>query len=209
MNQGLKFWNKMSSKYASQPIADEAAYQHKLEETKKYYDKNTSILEIGCATGGTAIKHAPNVKHYTAIDYCEPLLNVGIQQAKQKGIDNIQFVQTGIDDFEIKKDQYEMVLALSVFHLLPNYTEVIQKIYHSLPKDAVLISSTTCLKQQSKILQWILPIMTKLGVAPLVMKFSCDELVEQFEKVGFKIEYKWQPHEKAALFIVAKKVNSV
>lgn len=57
-----KFWDRMANKYARQPIADEAAYQHKLDVTRQHFTPQSKVLEFGCGTGSTALLHAPHVK---------------------------------------------------------------------------------------------------------------------------------------------------
>ena len=67
MVDGSKFWNKRADKYSQRPIADESAYQKKLETTRRYFQPDMEILEIGCGTGSTAIAHAPFVKHILSL----------------------------------------------------------------------------------------------------------------------------------------------
>ncbi len=57
------FWDRIAERYAKQPIADEAAYQKKLQVTRDYFRPDMAVLEFGCGTGSTAIAHAPYVKH--------------------------------------------------------------------------------------------------------------------------------------------------
>jgi cyclopropane fatty-acyl-phospholipid synthase-like methyltransferase len=66
MDRETAFWNKLADKYSRRPVADEAAYKKKLEVTRKYFEPNMEVLEIGCGTGSTAIAHAPFVRHIRA-----------------------------------------------------------------------------------------------------------------------------------------------
>ena len=74
MAEQTKFWDKIADRYAKQPIADEAAYQKKLQVTRDYFRSDMEVLEIGCGTGSTAILHAPYVKHIRAIDFSTNML---------------------------------------------------------------------------------------------------------------------------------------
>ena len=84
MNYSAKFWDKTAESYSQQPIADEAAYQKKLQITQKYLKPDMSVLEFGCpkgyrfayGTGGTAIIHAPYVKHLRAIDFSSEMIKI-------------------------------------------------------------------------------------------------------------------------------------
>ena len=67
MDRSAKFWDRIAKRYAKRPVADDAAYQKKLEITQSYFQPHMEVLEIGCGTGSTAITHAPNVKRIAAI----------------------------------------------------------------------------------------------------------------------------------------------
>jgi len=69
MNQSVKFWDKIAERYSRQPVADEAAYQKKLQVTREYLKPDMEVLEFGCGTGSTAIAHAPYVKHIRRSSY--------------------------------------------------------------------------------------------------------------------------------------------
>ncbi|MEM9266349.1 MAG: SAM-dependent methyltransferase, partial [Cyanobacteria bacterium P01_F01_bin.13] len=47
MNTSAKFWNKVAAGYSRQPIADEAAYQKKLQVTREYFQPSMEVLEFG------------------------------------------------------------------------------------------------------------------------------------------------------------------
>ena len=78
-NEG--FWDRIAAKYARQPIADQAAYEHKLEVTQKYLTSDTKLFEFGCGTGSTAIIHATKVAHIVAIDVSENMLAIAREKA--------------------------------------------------------------------------------------------------------------------------------
>ena len=61
-----KFWDRIAARYSKKPVADEAAYQKKLQITRKYLRPDSRVLEFGCGTGSTAIAHAAHVKHVLA-----------------------------------------------------------------------------------------------------------------------------------------------
>ena len=59
MGTSSKFWDRIADRYSRRPVADEAAYQKKLEVTRQYFRPEMQVLEFGCGTGSTAIAHAP------------------------------------------------------------------------------------------------------------------------------------------------------
>jgi hypothetical protein len=61
MTDTTKIRDKIAEKYAARPVADDAAYQRKLEITRGYFRPSTRVFAFGCGTGSTAIAHAPHV----------------------------------------------------------------------------------------------------------------------------------------------------
>jgi hypothetical protein len=47
MDQSSKFWDKIAERYSKRPVADEAAYQKKLQVTREYFRQDMEVLEIG------------------------------------------------------------------------------------------------------------------------------------------------------------------
>lgn len=92
MNASAKFWNKVADGYAKQPIADEAAYQKKLQVTREYFQPSMNVLELGCGTGSTAIAHAPYVQHIQAIDFSSNMIEIAQAKADAQNIQNITFL---------------------------------------------------------------------------------------------------------------------
>ena len=91
MAQSTKFWDKIADRYLKQPIADEAAYQKKLQVIREYLPPEMEVLEIGCGTGSTAILHAPYVKPIRAIDFSENMIAIAQDKATTQNINNVTF----------------------------------------------------------------------------------------------------------------------
>ena len=54
MPDKAKFWDKTAEKYSQQPIANQEAYEVKLDLMREYFTPDTKLLEFGCGTGSTA-----------------------------------------------------------------------------------------------------------------------------------------------------------
>ena len=123
MARPAKFWDRMAARYARQPVADEAAYQRKLEMTRAYLHAEMALLEIGCGTGSTAIVHAPHVRHVLATDISGNMLEIARGKAEAEGIENISFQCAAVDELDVQNDSIDVVLALSILHLLPDWRQ--------------------------------------------------------------------------------------
>ena len=213
MNASAKFWNKVAAGYSKQPIADEAAYQKKLQVTREYFQPNMDVLEFGCGTGSTAIAHAPYVQHIRAIDFSSTMIEIAQAKADAQNIQNVTFEQASIDQI-VSDRTYDAVLGLNVLHLLDNKEEIIVKVYNMLQPGGLFITSTICLGDTMAWFKLIAPMGKVLGLFPLVKVFTVKDLEKSLTDAGFAIDYQWQPDDyklpignAKIVFIVAKKAE--
>ena len=205
MDQSIRFWDKAAERYSKQAIADEAAYQKKLEVTRGYFRPEMEILEFGCGTGSTAIIHAPYVKHIHAIDSSSKMLEIARGKVEAKNLGNITLTQSTIEEFAAADQSLDAVLGLSILHLLPNKEEVIARVHKMLKPGGIFVTSTACLGDTMKFFKLIAPIGQFLGLMPLLKVFTRKELETGLTDAGFGIDYQWQPAKGKSVFIVAKK----
>lgn len=199
------FWDRMAARYARQPIADEAAYQEKLRITRGYLTPDTEVLEIGCGTGGTAILHAPFVRQVRALDISSRMLEIASAKASAAGVGNVRFEQADILHLSEPPASHDVVLGLSILHLLANPDAMIAAVYAMLRPGGVFITSTACVGDTMKALKLIAPLGRALGLLPQLSVMTSPELMAKFTAAGFAIERQWLPKRGAALFVVARK----
>ena len=207
MTHSSAFWDKVAERYSKKPVADEEAYQKKLQITREYFRPDTQVLEIGCGTGSTAIAHAPFVQHIRAADISSRMIAIAEGKAAAAGIDNVSFEVSDIEDLEVAGESLDAVLALSVLHLLEDRETAIARVYKMLKKEGVFVTSTACIGDTMKFFKFIGPIGRFLGLMPLVRVFTVQELVDSFVDAGFAIDHQWQPDPGKAVFLVAKKID--
>ncbi|NKB49098.1 MAG: methyltransferase domain-containing protein [Alphaproteobacteria bacterium] len=205
MNRPSKFWDKIAVRYSKRPVADEAAYQKKLQVTRDYLRPDMAVMEFGCGTGSTAIAHAPYVKHIHAIDISANMIEIAQSKADAGGVQNVTFEQSDIDEFNAPEETLDVVLGLSILHLVESKEEVISKVHRMLKPGGIFVSSTACIADTMKFFKVIAPIGKFSGLMPLVKVFTAKELEDSLTAAGFHIDYQWQPGKGKAMFIVAKK----
>jgi len=208
MDRSTRFWDRTAERYAKRPIADEAAYQKKLQVTREYFEPHMEVLELGCGTGSTAIAHAPYVKHIRAIDMSSKMLVIAQDKVDAADVGNVSFEQSTVDDLRVPDQSLDAVLALSVLHLLDNKEAAIAKVHKMLKPGGVFVTSTACLGDVNVFIRLFISIGRFLGLIPLIKIFTATELENSLTGAGFEIDYEWQPKKIAGLFIVAKKVRN-
>ena len=205
MPPSATFWDKIAEKYAKQPVANEEAYQKKLEITQGYFTSDMEVLELGCGTGSTAITHAPFVKHIRATDISDNMLAIGKRKADAAEISNISFEKATVEDIDLTDNSLDMVMTHSLLHLLEDKEAAIAKIFKALKPGGVFVSNTVCLRDRMWFMAPLLPIMRLFGFAPMVKVFGADHLVSSIEKAGFTIDHRWQPPKGISIFVAAVK----
>lgn len=200
-----KFWDKIAEKYSKQPVADEAAYQRKLQITREYLHPDMRLIEIGCGTGSTAIAQAPYVEHIHATDISPNMIAIAKRKAVEANIRNVTFETETIDGIAAVDQSVDAVMAHSLLHLLEDKEAAIAKIYRMLKPGGVFVSSTVCLRDTMWWFSLIAPIGKALGFMPLVKVFDKKDLEQSLEGAGFQIDYNWQPDKSISVFLVAKK----
>ena len=205
MKTSPKFWDNIAERYAKQPIADEAAYQKKLQVTHQYFQPDMAVLEFGCGTGSTAITHAPYVKQIQAIDISSKMIEIAQGKAEAAGIKNITFQQSTIETLHAPDQSFDIVLGLSILHLLEDKEAMIAKVHKILKPGGLFVTSTACLGDTMGWFRFIAPIGNFLGLLPLVKVFTVKDLEESLINANFDIDYRWQPGKGKAIFIVAMK----
>ena len=203
MSRTAKFWDRMAARYVRGPVKDEESYQKKLELTRGYLKPDMEVLEFGCGSGATAISHAARVKHIRAIDISGNMLDVARRNAAEANVENITFLKSTIDDFEAPDESLDVVLGLSILHLLPNKEAAIAKVYRMLKPGGVFVSSTICAADSSIVYKAATPIARLFGL--VFRAFTAANLKKAMTSTGFSIDHEWRPGAGKALFLIAKK----
>lgn len=199
------FWDRLADRYAARPIPDETIYQTKLARTRAYLTSDMDLFEFGCGTGGTAITHAPHVRHVTAVDFSDNMLAFARNKAAAAGVDNVTFKRGDITTMPLTPASYDMVLGLSILHLLKHKERVIARVFDMLRPGGLFVSSTECIGDNRKWLGLIAPLGHAIGLLPVINVMTQDQLRNAITDAGFTIEHEWRPHPDAAAFIIARK----
>jgi ubiquinone/menaquinone biosynthesis C-methylase UbiE len=207
VSPSAKFWDRIARRYSKSPVPDEAVYQRKLEVTREYLCPDTEVLEFGCGTGSTAIAHAPFARNILATDISEKMLEIARDKAEAASVENVTFQQATLDDLEVPDGSIDVVLGLSILHLLEDKEAAIARVWRLLKPGGVFVSSTACLGDSMRWFKLIAPVGRRLGVMPYVAVFTADELAKSLTEAGFELEHRWQPGKGKAVFLVARKLE--
>lgn len=206
-HQDARFWNRMAKRYAASAVKDEAAYEAKLAMTREFLTPEARVLEIGCGTGSTAIRHAPHAWRILATDVSERMIEIAREKAATRGLQNVEFAVAPAEGLGLPEHGFDMVMAHSILHLVDDASAVLATAYRWLKPGGVFVTSTPCLKDMVPWLRFVAPVARLAGLFPPTLRFFSEaDLTAWLEAQGFTIERRYRPNAKAAVFLIARKV---
>lgn len=209
--ESARFWDRKAKGYAKSAIADVPAYEQTLERTRAHLRRSDKILEIGCGTGTTALRLAPEVAEMTASDISSKMVDIARDKAKAQGVDNVEFVSAGAHEQGVMARQYDAILAFNLLHLVDDLPGLLTQIHQALKPGGLFISKTFCVPDgfspKVALIRAILPLMQLIKQAPSVQFWRVQELDELILNAGFSaVEQGAYPENPPRRFLVVQKV---
>jgi len=182
-----KFWNLIASKYAASPIADQSAYQSKIEKIKSYLSAENFVLDIGCATGTQCDDLASDVKQVVGIDISSKLLAIAEQRKAGRKLENVEFIHTSVFDDRFQAEKFDVVMAFYVLHFFEDINVVFKRVHKILKPGGLFISETSCMGEKSKGTGKIMRFIGQLGFLPKINLLTTEQLEQALEQAGFQL----------------------
>ena len=133
------------------------------------------------------------------------MLDIARERAAQAGLSNITFERTDLAGLAGENAAWDVILGMSVLHLLPDMTGDIARINALLKPGGVFVSSTPVIADMDTFFRFIAPLFRWLPLLPSVAVFSRQDLLTSLGDAGFAVELSWQPDPNSAVFVVARK----
>ncbi|MBM1219658.1 class I SAM-dependent methyltransferase [Ponticoccus sp. SC2-23] len=197
-------WDRFAKGYAKRAISDPESYNRKLEQTAQRLTPSSRLLEIACGTGTTALWHAPNVAHVRASDFSSQMIAIARQKAEDAGVTNVEFVVEAIDDLPRPEAPFDVALAMSILHLLPDPTATLRRVTDCLRPGGYVFSSTVCLRDMGGLVPRLIPYLSWTRLLPRLNPMSADQVIAAHEAAGLRILDRWSAGPGSALFIEAQ-----
>lgn len=207
-NHTEPFWDRIAPKYAKKPISDLASYEEKISRVRSLLHPQDRVLEIGCGTGGTALRLASGVSGVVATDISKRMIEIARSKISPEQSSNISFQQARASDL-VENDPFDAICAFSLLHLVDDIQTVLRVAHQQLKPGGLFISKTVCLRDGSYAVRLFVRALTAVGIAPRVASFSRSDLVRQLKFAGFEIETVTHfGNQRTNPFIVARRPYS-
>jgi len=205
-----KMWNQLAKNWDTPGVSLGENDLRIIERAKKYLDASSVVLDYGCATGSIALEIAGMAKEVHGIDISANMVEIASRKAGEHKIENVAFTKATIFDESLKRESFDLILALSVLHLAEDSAQVMDRINQLLKPGGIFISATPCLGEKavvSAILNFPVFLLSKIGLLPSINFFSVSRLTETITNANFQIveNENFSVRPITECFIVARK----
>jgi SAM-dependent methyltransferase len=184
MSRAARFWNRFADRYAARPIKDVAAYEALLADAATRLGAGDRVLEIGCGTGGTAIRLAEGVAQYVATDFSAKMIR--ISKAKPAP-PNLRFLLAEADALP-EGGPFNAICAFNVLHLVDDLPGLLHRLRGGLAPHGLLICKTWCFGDLPLRFRLLFGALRLVGLFPPARFLTQADLQQALQTAGFAIE---------------------
>jgi cyclopropane fatty-acyl-phospholipid synthase-like methyltransferase len=183
LSKQQKFWNRIAARYAARPLKDVTAYDAMICDVASRLKPGDHVLELGCGTGGTAIRLAPHVLHWMATDFSTEMIKIA--QDKPAGA-NLTFKLADAGN-AYDGGPFDVICAFNVLHLVEDQPATLAQIFTNLKPGGLLVSKTWCFADLKLRFRLLFSALRAVGLFPAVKRHSIPELRQSITDAGFVI----------------------
>lgn len=103
--------------------------------------KDKVVLDLGCGMGSYILQMAPKAKLIDAVDISKKMLSVLNGILKEQSINNVNLVNSALEDFKLKEQYYDLVISTLTFHYISDLNKLFKSINNSLKNKGIFIFS--------------------------------------------------------------------
>lgn len=164
------------------------------------------MLELGCGTGGTALRHAPVAGRILATDISQAMIAIARRRLAEADPGNVEFRCTDVHGLDEPAGSFDAVLALNLLHLVADRDALLRRIRVLLAPGGLLVTSTVCLTGLWQLLRPAFALGAMTGRIPRVQFFSRAAHERELRQQGFAIvERLPPPSASAGLFLISRR----
>ena len=141
-----KIIKKHHDKYATTMSQKGELYEFKQNLIKKYTDKKSNILDLGCGNGLFAIPLSKNVKNIVAVDFSTKMISELKRRIKMENIHNIHTLNSDFSDTKLQNNSFDTAISFSTLYYIKNLDQVFSLVNKSLKPKGVFIFDTLNMK---------------------------------------------------------------
>ncbi|ROU00351.1 class I SAM-dependent methyltransferase [Histidinibacterium lentulum] len=183
-----RFWNRMARRYARAKLSDPEGYERTLERVRKLLTPESSVLELGCGTGSTALRLAGGVARYLATDISDGMIAIAEEKLAADPIRGLTFRVATAEEVATEDPVFDAVLGFNYLHMVRDTEGTLARIRDMLKPGGLFVTKTPCVREMNPLVgRALLPVLRAVRLAPHVAVFGAEELAERIGQAGFEI----------------------
>ncbi|MBX3610504.1 MAG: class I SAM-dependent methyltransferase [Hydrogenophaga sp.] len=183
-----RFWDRIATKYAADPIADPAGYEATLRRVQGFLKISDEVLEIGCGTGTTALHLAPFTHRLRATDVSAEMIDIARDKLVVDPLPQLSFEVADADTAVAAPGSQDVVMAFNLLHLVDDLDQALAMAVQTLRPGGLLLAKTPCVGEMNPLITRLaLPLMRAVGKAPPVLCFKAPALLAAMQRLGLEV----------------------
>lgn len=162
----MGFWDKVARVYDLLQTINGKVYLEMIRLTKGLTKPGARVLECAGGTGELSLAAAENADFVFCTDNSEKMLEVAREKANKRGITNIQFGRQNIFKLSAEDEEYDVVIAGNVLHLLDNPEAAVRELYRVTKRGGRIILPTFVTRASSAFTKATLKVYELFGFNP-------------------------------------------
>ena len=133
------------------------------------------------------------------------MIRIAQGKAEAAGLTNVTFETGRIEAFDAADESFDVVMAHSILHLIPDPEAALAKAAQLLRPGGHFVTSTVTLQDGLWFLRPVIGVMRLTGKAPRVWFLSHARLRAMIEAAGLEVVTDWGRQPRKAAFLIARK----
>lgn len=207
-----RFWNWIARRYAAHAMSDPAGYERSMQRVIGLLEPGHEVLELGCGTGGTALRLAPHTARLLATDFSPEMLAIARERWQAQPVPQLEFALADADGQAFETGRYDRVLAFNLLHLTADLDQALGTVRRTLRPGGLLIAKTPCMAELNpwlvRGLSLLFPLLRLVGRAPRMQFLDEPRLRAALQRAGLQVlasERHGTRGKDVRAFIVARK----
>jgi 2-polyprenyl-3-methyl-5-hydroxy-6-metoxy-1,4-benzoquinol methylase len=206
MSKAEQFWDGRAGSYDGRGEAEAQADPTLLAAIERHLHPDDSLLDFGCATGTWSLAVAGRVREVQGVDVSGKMIAAAQAKAARHPARNVRFRQGSLFDPVYGEASLDVIMSLSVLHLLDDLPAVMDRMARLLTPGGRLIANTPCLGQSRSLLSLLMRGIRKTGIVPHLNLLSSRDIEQLITGARLSIveNHMWPDGD---LFVVAQKAS--
>lgn len=164
----MDFWDRFARLYDAAEFLNGKVYREMVRLTKGLIKRGDKVLECAGGTGELSLAAAEKADFVFCTDNSEKMLDVAREKARKRGFENIKFGRQNIFKIAAADEEYDVVIAGNVLHLLENPENAVRELCRVTKRGGKILLPTFTTRTGSGISGALIGAYKMLGFNPSV-----------------------------------------